>query len=84
MVSRQGVASEARRGLRQLLGGFEHSFTLAFGHRGDAVQYIQALQYVLPGWIAGSKDHSLWVRWEHTIAVADDGFEMLTSWPGAV
>jgi methionyl aminopeptidase len=39
---------------------------------------------VLPdGWTVVTKDHSLSAQWEHTIAVTDDGFEILTSWPDA-
>ena len=37
---------------------------------------------VLPdGWTVVTKDHSLSAQWEHTIAVTDDGFEILTQWP---
>jgi len=39
---------------------------------------------VLPdGWTVVTKDHSLSAQWEHTIAVTDDGFEILTRWPDA-
>jgi methionyl aminopeptidase len=39
---------------------------------------------VLPdGWTVVTKDHSLSAQWEHTIAVTDDGFEILTPWPDA-
>ncbi|HWG10226.1 MAG TPA: type I methionyl aminopeptidase [Rhodanobacteraceae bacterium] len=33
------------------------------------------------GWTVVTKDHSLSAQWEHTIAVTDDGFEILTPWP---
>ncbi|WP_184601012.1 type I methionyl aminopeptidase [Rhodanobacter sp. MP1X3] len=36
------------------------------------------------GWTVVTKDHSLSAQWEHTIAVTDDGFEILTAWPDAV
>ncbi len=37
---------------------------------------------VLPdGWTVVTKDHSLSAQWEHTLAVTDDGFEILTPWP---
>ena len=35
------------------------------------------------GWTVVTKDHSLSAQWEHTIAVTDDGYEILTPWPGA-
>ena len=35
------------------------------------------------GWTVVTKDHSLSAQWEHTIAVTDDGFEILTPWPQA-
>ena len=35
------------------------------------------------GWTVVTKDHSLSAQWEHTIAVTDDGFEILTPWPKA-
>ena len=35
------------------------------------------------GWTVVTKDHSLSAQWEHTIAVTDDGYEILTAWPDA-
>ena len=35
------------------------------------------------GWTVVTKDHSLSAQWEHTIAVTDDGYEILTPWPTA-
>ena len=35
------------------------------------------------GWTVVTKDHSLSAQWEHTIAVTDDGAEILTPWPQA-
>ncbi len=35
------------------------------------------------GWTVVTKDHSLSAQWEHTIAVTDDGYEILTAWPGS-
>ncbi|MEO7066693.1 MAG: type I methionyl aminopeptidase [Rhodanobacter sp.] len=35
------------------------------------------------GWTVVTKDHSLSAQWEHTLAVTDDGFEILTGWPDA-
>jgi methionyl aminopeptidase len=33
------------------------------------------------GWTVVTRDHSLSAQWEHTIAVTDDGFEVLTRYP---
>ena len=33
------------------------------------------------GWTVVTKDHSLSAQWEHTVAVTDDGYEVLTAWP---
>jgi len=33
------------------------------------------------GWTVVTRDHSLSAQWEHTIAVTDTGFEILTPWP---
>lgn len=39
---------------------------------------------VLPdGWTVVTRDHSLSAQWEHTMAVTDDGVEILTPWPQA-
>ena len=35
------------------------------------------------GWTVVTRDHSLSAQWEHTIAVTDTGFEILTPWPKA-
>ncbi|HZP66466.1 MAG TPA: type I methionyl aminopeptidase [Rudaea sp.] len=35
------------------------------------------------GWTVVTKDHSLSAQWEHTIAVTEDGYEILTPWPKA-
>jgi methionyl aminopeptidase len=35
------------------------------------------------GWTVVTKDHSLSAQWEHTVAVTDDGYEILTPWPNA-
>ncbi|WP_439896063.1 type I methionyl aminopeptidase [Pseudomonas nunensis] len=36
------------------------------------------------GWTVVTKDLSLSAQWEHMVAVTDDGFEVLTSWPDQV
>ncbi len=35
------------------------------------------------GWTVVTKDHSLSAQWEHTVAVTEDGYEILTPWPDA-
>ena len=35
------------------------------------------------GWTVVTKDHSLSAQWEHTVLVTDDGYEVLTTSPGA-
>jgi len=34
------------------------------------------------GWTVVTKDHSLSAQWEHTVAVTEDGVEVLTLLPG--
>lgn len=36
------------------------------------------------GWTVVTKDHSLSAQWEHMVAVTENGFELLTVWPGGV
>jgi len=36
------------------------------------------------GWTIVTKDHSLSAQWEHTVAVTEDGFEVLTTSAGAI
>jgi len=33
------------------------------------------------GWTVVTKDRSLSAQWEHTIAVTETGFDLLTPWP---
>ena len=35
------------------------------------------------GWTVVTRDHSLSAQWEHTLAVTETGFEILTPWPNA-
>ena len=35
------------------------------------------------GWTVVTKDHKLSAQWEHTVAVTEDGFEILTPWSDA-
>ncbi len=34
------------------------------------------------GWTVVTKDRSLSAQWEHMVAVTEDGYEVLTAWPG--
>ncbi len=42
-----------------------------------------AIRGLADGWTIVTADHSLSAQWEHTVAVTDDGFEVLTLSPGA-
>ncbi len=33
------------------------------------------------GWTVVTKDRSLSAQWEHTIAVTESGYDLLTPWP---
>ena len=69
---------------------------LHYGHRGVGLHLEKGMTFtiepmvnagkpatrLLPdGWTVVTKDHSLSAQWEHTIAVTDSGFEILTPWP---
>jgi methionyl aminopeptidase len=71
---------------------------LHYGQRGAGLQLKEGMTFtiepmvnagkpqtrLLPdGWTVVTKDHSLSAQWEHTIAVTDKGFEILTPWPAA-
>ena len=71
---------------------------LHYGHRGVGMKLEKGMTFtvepmvnagkpqtrLLPdGWTVVTKDHSLSAQWEHTVAVTDDGFEILTPWPRA-
>ena len=71
---------------------------LHYGHRGVGLRLEKGMTFtvepmvnagkpqtrLLPdGWTVVTRDHSLSAQWEHTIAVTDDGFEILTPWPSA-
>ena len=71
---------------------------LHYGQRGTGLQLREGMTFtvepmvnagkphtrLLPdGWTVVTKDHSLSAQWEHTIAVTDKGFEILTPWPTA-
>jgi len=42
-----------------------------------------AIRSLADGWTIVTADHSLSAQWEHTVAVTDEGFEVLTVSPGA-
>jgi len=71
---------------------------LHYGQRGTGLRLQKGMTFtiepmvnagkpqtrLLPdGWTVVTKDHSLSAQWEHTIAVTDNGFEILTPWPKA-
>jgi methionyl aminopeptidase len=71
---------------------------LHYGHPGAGLKLQKGMTFtvepmvnagkpqtrLLPdGWTVVTKDHSLSAQWEHTIAVTDDGCEILTEWPSA-
>jgi len=71
---------------------------LHYGHAGAGMKLQKGMTFtvepminagkpqtrLLPdGWTVVTKDHSLSAQWEHTIAVTDKGFEILTPWPVA-
>lgn len=71
---------------------------LHYGHAGAGMKLVKGMVFtvepminagkpqtrLLPdGWTVVTRDHSLSAQWEHTIAVTDDGFEILTPWPNA-
>jgi methionyl aminopeptidase len=70
---------------------------LHYGHAGAGMKLQRGMTFtvepminagkaqtrLLPdGWTVVTKDHSLSAQWEHTIAVTEDGYEILTAWPG--
>ncbi len=69
---------------------------LHYGHAGAGMKLQKGMTFtvepminagkpqtrLLPdGWTVVTKDHTLSAQWEHTIAVTDDGYEILTPWP---
>jgi methionyl aminopeptidase len=71
---------------------------LHYGQRGTGLRLEKGMTFtvepmvnagkpqtrLLPdGWTVVTRDHSLSAQWEHTLAVTDDGFEILTPWPNA-
>jgi len=71
---------------------------LHYGHPGAGLKLQKGMTFtvepmvnagkpytrLLPdGWTVVTKDHSLSAQWEHTVAVTDDGYEILTAWPNA-
>lgn len=44
----------------------------------------QHLKTLADGWTVVTRDRSLSAQWEHMVAVTDDGFQVLTPWPGSI
>ena len=76
----------------------EEPQVLHYGHAGAGLKLQKGMTFtvepmvnagkpqtrLLPdGWTVVTRDHSLSAQWEHTIAVTDDGYEILTQWPSA-
>ena len=75
----------------------EEPQVLHYGQRGTGVRLVPGMTFtiepmvnagarqtrLLPdGWTVVTKDHSLSAQWEHTVAVTEDGFELLTRYEG--
>jgi methionyl aminopeptidase len=71
---------------------------LHYGHPGEGMRLEKGMTFTVEpminagkrntrqmpdGWTVVTKDHSLSAQWEHTVAVTDDGYELLTAWPDA-
>ncbi len=71
---------------------------LHYGRPGEGLKLVKGMTFTIEpminagkrhtrqlpdGWTVVTKDHSLSAQWEHTLAVTDDGFEILTPWPDA-
>lgn len=71
---------------------------LHYGHAGEGMRLEKGMTFTVEpminagkrntrqmpdGWTVVTKDHSLSAQWEHTVAVTDDGYELLTAWPDA-
>lgn len=78
-------------------GFHEDPQVLHYGRPGDGIQLVKGMVFtiepminlgrretkLLPdGWTVITRDRSLSAQWEHTIAVTDDGFDVLTRLPG--
>jgi methionyl aminopeptidase len=76
----------------------EEPQVLHYGRAGDGLKLRKGMTFtiepminagkpqtrLLPdGWTVVTRDHSLSAQWEHTMAVTDDGVEILTPWPQA-
>ncbi|PVZ89819.1 type I methionyl aminopeptidase [Serratia sp. S1B] len=74
----------------------EQPNVLHFGQKGQGLKLKKGMVFTIEpmvnmgkpqvkeltdGWTVITKDRSLSAQWEHMVAVTDDGFELLTSWP---
>ena len=70
---------------------------LHFGQRGQSLKLKPGMVFTIEpmlnagkrdtrtlsdGWTVVTKDRSLSAQWEHMVAVTEDGYEVLTAWPG--
>nr|WP_189614702.1 type I methionyl aminopeptidase [Pigmentiphaga litoralis] len=70
---------------------------LHFGQRGQGLKLKPGMVFTIEpmlnagkrdtktlpdGWTVVTKDRSLSAQWEHMVAVTEDGYEVLTAWPG--
>ncbi len=80
-------------------GFHEDPQVLHYGRKGTGIKLVPGMVFtiepminlgrrdtkLLPdGWTVVTKDRSLSAQWEHTIAVTDDGYDVLTRLPGDV
>jgi methionyl aminopeptidase len=70
---------------------------LHFGQRGQGLKLKPGMVFTIEpmlnagkrdtktlsdGWTVVTRDRSLSAQWEHMVAVTEDGYEVLTAWPG--
>ena len=78
-------------------GFHEDPQVLHYGRKGTGVELVRGMVFTIEpminlgrrdtklmrdGWTVVTRDRSLSAQWEHTIAVTDDGFDVLTRLPG--
>ena len=52
------------------------------GWNGSSYSLSQEVRLLPDGWTVVTRDRSLSAQWEHTIAVTEDGYDVLTRLPG--
>ena len=78
-------------------GFHEDPQVLHYGRKGTGVELVRGMVFTIEpminlgrrdtklmrdGWTVVTRDRSLSAQWEHTIAVTDDGYDVLTRLPG--